>query len=377
MNAPGDVCIWHTKNDRIVQAWQINAGRFADATVDAHLRAIRFLEDVLRGKSFTALTPENIDAVRSELKLQMSGACDAPKSRSSVSHIASHIRKFLEWLLKQDFASDLPKDLTDYIELPKAAYAQCLPRPQKEYPLIEEAEAMLKKMPSKTLSQKRDRAIFALAFLGALRADTLASLRVKHLCVEERLIIQDGAVSRTKNGKSLEVWWFPIPDAFSSEVIAWKALVNDLGFLDDDPLFPDLKYLLKGYRRRRPTAPPIDPMRTKTAVNKAFTVASGTAQNKQYTPHSAKHTMAAERDRRHLTALERKAWSENMGHDTEQITERHYGQLSRDERKHALENICHGSEQLTVLEKLTDDELGASLREFLMRRVAGSKTEQC
>ncbi|WP_299723305.1 helix-turn-helix domain-containing protein [uncultured Tateyamaria sp.] len=374
IQASGDIWIWHNRNDRIVHKWQISAGRFADATVDAHLRAIRFLEDVLQGKSFTSLSTVDIDRVRSELKLQLSGARDAPKSRSSVSHTSSHIRKFLVWLLKQDFASDLPKDLPDYIELPKAVYAQCLPRPQKEYPLIEEAEAMLERMPSQTLPRKRDRAMFAIAFLGALRADTLVSLRLKHLSVAEKMIIQDGTVSRTKNGKSLEIWWFPISEAFSAEVTKWEALIRDLGFHDDDPLFPDLKYLLNGYPKRYPNAPPIEPMKTKTAVNKTFAIASSGAKA-HYTPHSAKHTMAAERDRRHLTARERKAWLENIGHDTEQITDRHYGQLSGDERRRALKNIGDGSEQLSVLERLTNDELGAGLREFLMRHVVEINNE--
>lgn len=96
---PGDIGIWHTQNDRIIHAWQISAGSCSDATVDAYLSAIRFMEDFLGGKSFAALTAANIDAVRSELKSQFSRACDAPKSRSSVSHTASQIRKFLERLL--------------------------------------------------------------------------------------------------------------------------------------------------------------------------------------------------------------------------------------------------------------------------------------
>lgn len=372
LKAPGDIWIWHTKNDRIIHAWQISAGRFADATTDAHLRAIRFLEGAIRGKPFMALTTENIDAVRSELKLQISGSCDAPKSRSSISHTASHIRKFLEWLLKQDFASDLPRDLPDYIDLPRAAYALCLPRPPKKYPLIEEAETMLQRMPSRTLTQQRDRAMFAIAFLGALRADTLISLRLKHLRIAEKLILQDGSVSRTKNGKSLEIWWFPIPEVFSAEVTKWDDLMRELGFQNDDPLFPDLKYILTGYRRRFPNAPPIEPMKTKTAVTKAFEIASIGAKA-LYTPHSAKHTIAAERDRRHLTALERKAWSENMGHETEQITERHYGQLSPDERRQAIENIGCGSEQLAWLEGLTNDELGAGVRQLLTRQLENKK----
>ena len=115
-------------------------------------------------------------------------------------------------------------------------------------------------------------------------------------------------------------------------------------------------------------------MKTKTAVNKAFNIASKNTEA-HYTPHSAKHSIASERDRRPLTALERKAWSENMGHDTEQITDRHYAKLSNEERKHVMSQIGDGSTACDLIESLTDEELGACVRAGLVQRAAAAKEQ--
>lgn len=45
---------------------------------------------------------------------------------------------------------------------------------------------------------------------------------------------------------------------------------------------------------------------------------TGTGTFIKFTPDSAKHCIGAERDERPLTHLERKAWSENMGHENDQ-----------------------------------------------------------
>jgi integrase len=65
----------------------------------------------------------------------------------------------------------------------------------------------------------------------------------------------------------------------------------------------------------------------------------------KFTPHSAKHCIGAERDERPLTQIERKAWSENMGHENEQITERHYGKVPDERRFEVLEHIGTNARQ--------------------------------
>lgn len=103
------------------------------------------------------------------------------------------------------------------------------------------------------------------------------------------------------------------------------------GFGDKDALFPSNDRLTGVKDPRELDRPPISPMSTKHAVTEAFAKASRDCAIK-FMPHSAKHTIAAERDLRHLTQEQRKAWSENMGHENEQITQAHYGKLSDDRR---------------------------------------------
>lgn len=328
-------------NDRVIYAWQRYAGKYSPKTADRHLFAIRYFEGALGGKAFDRLTVDDVAGVRDRLVASLRPEADDHKSKSTVQHMASHLRDFLAWLIKQDSFRRLPRDLADYLDLPKAAYAVCLPREKRVYPSIDEAESLLRNMPNCTALQRRARAIFALAFLGALRADTLTSLRIKHLDIEHRLIVQDATVSRAKNGKSLQIKWFPIPETFSEVVISWAKELEKRGFLEDDALFPDKKYL-SGSRLFRAKGQTIAPMRSQHAVTDAFKAACA-GQAARYSPHAARHTIAAERDRLPLTQETRKAWSENMGHESEQITEAHYGHLSDDRRFELMEEVieCH------------------------------------
>lgn len=328
-------------NDRLVYDWQVHAGRLAEQTVDQHLAAIRFMEEVLHGKAFDRLTTRDVNHVRSALKEAMATTGEGQKSRSTASHQASQIMSFLQWLIKQDGYKRLPADLPSYIQLPKSAYAKAMPKAEKAYASLEEAEALLEGMPTLTLSERRARAMVAIAYLGALRADTVTSLRLAHFDPAHRQIIQDGTTSRTKNGKSLRISWFPISDAFSDAVSCWVEEMKELGVRGEDALFPSMPDLKRGRLLRDAERAPLEPMASKDAVAKAFAQACRDSEVK-YNPHSVKDTLAAERDRRPLTQQQRKAWSENMGHENEKITETHYGKLSEAERFDLFEEIDRG-----------------------------------
>ena len=98
---------------------------------------------------------------------------------------------------------------------------------------------------------------------------------------------------------------------------------------------------------------PIPVMSTKHSVTEAFAFAVACRDSDIKSPHAAKHSIAAERDARPLPQLERKAWSENMGHENEQIIERHYGKLPDDRRIEVLENI--GANNSTDFLGLSDE----------------------
>jgi integrase len=346
-----DDLIFHTGNDRIIHRWQIYAGCYSEKTVVRHLAAIRYFESFLEGKLFPRLTTDDFAAVREDLKRRANVDATDSMSASSIRHTVSHLAAFFDWLLKQDGYRRLPKDFAGYLKLPKAIVAKSAQVKRKEFPGLPEAEKLLNAMPSESLVDQRARAIFALAFLGALRADTLVSLRIKHLDIERRLILQDASAVRAKAGKSLNVCWFQIPVSFETAVLSWVETLQRLGFRGDDALFPDAKHLKHRIVVSGRAAAPVPTMTTPHAVTAAFNVACREGDI-SYTPHAAKHTIGAERDIRALTHEERKAWSLNMGHDSEHTTEQHYGTMSDDRRFKVLESI--GSKKTIDLRNMSE-----------------------
>jgi site-specific recombinase XerC len=356
-------------NDRIILKWQTFAGRYSEKTIDRHLESIRYFENTTGKKPFDRLTATDVEKCRAALKKALAANGEHALSKSTVQHHASHIRAFLDWLLKQDGFKRLPGDVPEYISLPKAAYAASLSAQPRPYPTIDEARDMLLAMPDRTLHQKRDRAMFALAFLGALRADTLISLWFGDIDVEHRKIIQDARHSRAKNGKSLKIAWFPIPIEFEEAVKNWCKTLKDAGFEGDDALFPEAGRLEHDLKFAKIGGGQVPTMRSKHAITQAFKAASANC-TRAYTPHAAKHTIAHERDVRPLTHEERRAWSENMGHENEQITDKHYAKMTDDRRFDVLEGITdeNTTRQADLLDGLTDEELGACMREVLSRK---------
>ena len=154
----------------------------------------------MAGKSFEELSTDDFALVRDELKRRASTEAVDSMSVSTIKHIVSHILSIFDWLLKKKEYKRLPRDFAGYLRLPKAVVAQSAQVKQKMFPSLHEAVELLGAMPYKSLLALRARAIFALAFLGGLRADTLISLRIKHFYTERRLILQDASAVRAKGG---------------------------------------------------------------------------------------------------------------------------------------------------------------------------------
>lgn len=142
---------------------------------------------------------------------------------------------------------------------------------------------------------------------------------------------------RTKNSKSLRINWFPVPEIFEEILKGWLEELIGLGFRPDDALFPhmnDLRTLTEQEIREHPS---IKPLKGSSAVTKAFLTAS-TLLDADFTPHSAKHTLAALLDQICRTEIKRKVFSENLGHSHERITSM-YGKPTDELRKDTFDKF--------------------------------------
>jgi integrase len=207
-----------------VHAYQSHCGRYDPKTTDQHLAAIRYAEQVTSGLPFSKYTRETVDGIREDLKASLSGKSEPRLANSTVAHKASQLSAFYSWLIGQDGFDHLPRDLIAYMVLPRSAYAAALPPTKREFPTMAESEQMLEAMPSGTLAEGRDRAIFAVANLGGLRADTVVSLRIGSIDPENALSFRTRASAGLRkaraygsNGSRLSGYFQKWPSSGSSD----------------------------------------------------------------------------------------------------------------------------------------------------------------
>jgi integrase len=349
--------ISHCANDRILREWLNFAGRWDSKTVSAKLASIRKFEAFCQGKPFLKITTEDATKFRESLKASAETTGDHQKSISTVRHCASHLKSFFDWLVDQKGFGVLNRSLPSHFDLPKRFEAAGLNTTDRSLPNEDDAVAMVSRMPIGSITARRDRAMVAIAFLAALRADTIMSLRLKHLDVPNRIVIQDAKVSRTKNGKSLRINWFPLPTVFAEIVEEWLSELVGLGFHADDALFPAEQYLQK--RMTSSDVGKIPVMTSTYAVTSAFRFASSLI-DKKFSPHSAKHYIGALGLKRCRTIEQQAAWSANMGHEGMDVTRRYYQKLPQRD----IDDLFEQFHQPTSNDVLHDDL-------FLMMRYHG------
>ncbi|MEM1377462.1 MAG: phage integrase N-terminal SAM-like domain-containing protein [Pseudomonadota bacterium] len=333
-SAPCDDGKWNSENEKIVFEYQRYLNKYAPPTSDQHLAAIRKFEAFIREKSFTSISDRDADTFRKHLADQ----AQQKLSRSTVRHEASYLRSFYDWLVKTKHGKKLPGGISGYFELPSHFLASANQPQPSAYPTRDEVEAMLK-VRARALKEQRDLAILATCFLTGMRADAVASLRVKAVDPENLSVFQDGISVRTKRGKQMHTAWFPVCPAAERIVRSWLQRLLKLGAKPEDALFPPDQWLETPRRIGWPNREDIQCWASATPIRSAFHWVCEEAGIKYFTPHSAKHFLASVKDEFCRTREERKAWSVNLGHENETITETNYARMSQEEARGVFQNM--------------------------------------
>jgi integrase len=208
---------------------------------------------------------------------------------------------------------------------------------------------------------KRDRAIIALLLLTCARVDSIASLKLRHIDLGENVVHFDAGEVRTKQRRTFSVWFFPV-DAIAREIVAeWvRHLRDDLGFTEEDPLFPataqivgeTLQFTNHGLSRIHWTT--TDPIRT---IVKKRLIAAG---QPYFHPHLFRKTIARLGEQLCRTPEEFKAWSQNMAHKQVLTTFYSYCEVPAARQAELIRSVAAGS----------DDANSAGSRARLLRKLA-------
>lgn len=339
INADIPALFWNANNERVLHLFLAYARRYHVKTIHAIFASIRDFESFLNVKAFDRLKPADIDEYRTHL-LQL-GKPEGGEllSRSTIIHRASHIRGFLDWLVKQDGYRRLNPTLASYAVLPRGESAALLKPTARQYPTLTEATAHVQGLPTATRVNRRDQAIVSALYLLGLRAETMATIRFRDIDIADRSAIVDARTVKSKNGKSIKVCFFPTGNEFELPLSSWMEEMRALGAMPEDPLFPPNAALEHRNMLVRRNGAPIAPWASSDAIRRIFTEGCKMAGLPPYTPHAAKHCLADLGRRICRTEEEHEAWSKNLAHETRQITVSHYAKMGFEHRQAVMARI--------------------------------------
>ena len=258
------------------------------------------------------------------------------------------MREFTLWLSQQDgFRSRIRMSDADYFSLSRRDEAEARAAPSLPARSVKQAKRALQLMPASTPRQMRDKGIFALLCLTGIRVGALISLRLKHVDLEEKSVVQNPREVATKFGKSIDTFFAQgFPEA-QAALLNWISHLEDEELYGpDDPLFPataispnsNAGFVAEGFERRhwRSTEP------VRKIVNGAF-VAIGLPT---FGPHAFRHMLARHVAKNTTSIAELVATSQNLGHSDVLTTLRSYGQISRERQRELITGeILDGSDE--------------------------------
>lgn len=301
-----------------------------DQSVDAVAAALDRFDEQNGRRDFHSFRPEQADAFQRALLKTRNSRTGALLSKSTLVSNLKALQKFFFWLADQPgYKSHLRHDWSAHFNPPLKAIEVARARREPRVPTLQQIHDVITAMPTSTPVERRNQAVVAFTILTGSRDHATASLRLKHVDLDARVVHLDGREVHTKFAKTFDVAFFPVSGDAETIVRDWVAyLRNELGFGPEAPLFPATR---TGFdAANMPTAPTLSTTNWSTSdpIRAIFKKAFEQAGLSYFNPHSFRHTLARlgmEVCRNDGELL--KSWSQNLGHADVLTTLTSYGEV--------------------------------------------------
>lgn len=332
------------KNERIKRRfleYRKYARQLSEKSLDREIAALERFDVWNQRRDFARFDSKQAMGFRDHLDT-VKGKTGKPLGKSTMRAILATLREFILWLSQQEgFRSRIKMADADYFSLSRRDEAIARAAPPRSAPGVRQAKRALEMMPSVTPREKRDKAVFALLCLTAIRVGALISLRIKHVDLVEKSVTQDPREVETKFGKRIETFFAKGFDEAEQALRDWMTHLDEVMLYGpDDPLFPvtaitpksNTGFRADGFERRR--------WRSSGAVLEIVRGAFETAGLPNFGTHAFRHMLARHAVNNPDTKIaELVAHSQNLGHTDVLTTLRSYGQISRERQRELVTGL--------------------------------------
>jgi integrase len=304
---------------------------YDEASIDAVAASIDRFETYTRRRSFDRFHIEQAIGFKAWLKEQKNLRTGRPLSKATMDSTMRALREFFLWLSGQPgYRSRISFGDTAYFRISEKDSRAASAVDDRPVPTLEQIDLTLRQMPGDTVLQRRNRALFAFTILTGARDNAIASIRLKDVSLQERMVFQDPRTVRTKASKGIWTWFFPLAPLPEDTVKAWiRELRDHHTWGDNDPLFPATDVQLDSARQFSAAGIKRSTWTTAEPIRKVFREAFEAAGLPYFNPHSFRKTLARLGEQLCKTPEEFKAWSQNLGHEQVSTTLSSYGAVPR------------------------------------------------
>lgn len=197
--------------------------------------------------------------------------------------------------------------------------------------------------------------MLAFAILTGIRDSALASLKLRHIDIHQRLVNQEPAQVDTKFSKRIETFFFPIGDDLETIVVEWVTYLREVKLYgNDDPLFPRSR--VKSGSGLRFEVDGLEPRHWSSAgqIRDIFKASFERAGVPYFNPHSFRDTLVILGEQMCQTPEQFKAWSQNLGHESPITTFTSYGKVSLHRQGELIRNATKQGDQNRKLDKVLE-----------------------
>ncbi|WP_299191298.1 site-specific integrase [uncultured Erythrobacter sp.] len=321
-----------------------HAQRRDEASIDQVARALTQFEQSTGHKDFKKFHIKQAVAFKTKLSEQKNAKTGKPLSRATVHSTLSVLRAFFNWLAdKPGYKSRIGYSDADYFNLSEKDVRIAKAKREKPVPTLDQVHHVIATMPTRSDIEKRNRALIALALLTGARAAALASLKMKHIDLNEGCIDQDAREVNTKNSKTFKTWFCPVGGDALQIVTDWvEHLREQLLWGDDDPLFPKTLVGVGGQGGFEALGLAREHWSGTGSIRTIYKRAFEAAGFRYYNPHCFRHSLARLGGQICPTIEHYKAWSQNIGHENVQTTLMTYGKVPEEKQAELIRGLGEG-----------------------------------
>jgi site-specific recombinase XerD len=305
------------------------ARRRDDASIDPIAKALVRFEEATGHKDFKRFHRELAVAFKRRLDAERNARTGKPLSRATVHSILSALREFFLWLAMQPgYKSKIAFADADYFNLSEKDVRIAKATRDKPVPTLDQVHHVLATMPAGTDMEKRNRALIAFALMTGARGTALASLKLKHIDLEQGCLHQDARDVRTKNSKTFTTTFCPVGGDARQIAEDWcEHLRTALLWGDEDPLFPKTRIGLGEQGGFTATGLAREHWSGTGPIRAIYKQAFASAGLPYYNPHCFRDALVQLGERCCTTPEQFKAWSQNIGHERVLTTLTSYGKV--------------------------------------------------